>query len=139
MYINTTEKVVEFTIRNRWILENNNWYYINLNSLNVRAYLNKLVTETANQTAVQVPAKSKATIYQSVAVTFKDDLEYLVKFCNDPRAWVHTIYMRFQATAQVSVMGYSFTQIVESYQRVSCGRPEITTTNIPRSPTKPTT
>jgi len=136
LYINTTEKVVEFTIRNRWILENNNWYYITLNSLNVRAYLNKLVTETVNQTAVVVPAKGSAVIVQSIGVTFKDDLEYLVKFCNDDRAWVHTIYMRFQATAQVSVMGYAFTKIVESYQRVSCGRPEISTTPAPRSPTK---
>jgi len=132
LYINTTEPgIVQFTIRNHWILQNNNWYYITLNSLNVRAYLNKLVTETVNQTAVMVPAKSSVVVYQNIPVTFKDDLEYLVKFCNDPRAWVHTIYMRFQATAQVSAMGYSFTKIVESYQRVSCGRPEISTTKAP--------
>jgi len=137
IYINTTERVVQFTIRNRWILENNNWYYITLNSLNVRAYLNKLVSETVNQTAVMVAAKGSAVVYQSIGVTFKDDLEYLVKFCNDPRAWVHTIYMRFQATAQVSVMGYSFTKIVESYQRVSCGRPEVTTTKSPRAVATP--
>lgn len=136
LYINTTERVVKFTIRNRWVLENNNWYYITLNNLNVRAYLNKLVTETVNQTAVQVPAKGAVYIGQDVGVTFKDDLEYLVKFCNDPRSWVHTIYMRFQATAQVSVMGYAFTKIVESYQRVSCGRPEATTT-VPLPSLKP--
>ena len=88
-------------------------------------------------TAVMVAAKSSAVVYQSIGITFKDDLEYLVKFCNDPRAWVHTIYMRFQATATVSVMGYSFTKIAESYQRVSCGRPEATTTRPPHGVATP--
>ena len=127
LYINETEERVDFTVKNRWVLKNNNWYFVTVTSFNVRAYLDRLVAEVVNLTQVSVPARSEIVLYQSVDITFKDDAAYLVKFCNDPRPWVHSIYLRFQATAMVTKMGVSSTLIADSFQRTSCGRSPTTT------------
>jgi len=122
--INPSEEIVSFIITDYWTMVNPNYYSITLHELKVQAYLNRIVSETQNDTSISIPLQSRKKITQDIQITFKDDLGYLVKFCNDPRPWVHTTYMRFQATAQVSIMGYSITKIVETYQRVSCGKPD---------------
>lgn len=147
LYINTTEQIVRFQIQNWWFLENPNYYPIHLTHLNVQAYMNKLVSETGNVSVVTIPMRSQIKTYATLQIVFKDDLSYLVKFCNDDRSWVHTIFIRFQATAVVNIMGYNFTSIAETYQKVSCGRDKTTTvaplttttTTLPTTTTTPLT
>jgi len=127
LYINTTEQVVRFRIQNWWFLENPNYYPIQLTNLNVQAYRLNEVSDTSNVTVVTIALRSKIKIYTTFQIEFKDDLSYLVDFCNDDRWWVHTIPFRFQATAVVNIMGYNFTSIAETNQKVSCGRNKTTT------------
>lgn len=126
LYINTTEQVVKFSVQNWWYLDNPNYYPIKLTNLGVQAYMNKQISETNNLTVVSVPMMSKMKVYATLDIKFENEYSYLVKFCNDDRPWVHTIFIRFQATAIVNIMGYDFTSIVETYQKTSCGR-ELTT------------
>ena len=52
--------------------------------------------QTLFSVVVTIPMRSEIKIYATLQITFKDDLSYLVKFCNDDRSWVHTIFIRFQ-------------------------------------------
>lgn len=137
--INTADNIVDLKVTNYWELENPNYYPIQLVSLNVQAYHDKKLTEANNATIVQVPIKTTRPIFMDLEITIQGDLGYLVKFCADPRSWVHNILIRTQVTAVVNVMGYNFTSITESYQKVSCGY-DSTTTKAPGYalfPTKP--
>ena len=44
----SAEQVVQFNIQNWWFLQNPNYYPIHLTSLNVQAYMNKMISENSN-------------------------------------------------------------------------------------------
>lgn len=125
--IDTTDNIVDLKVTNYWELENPNYYPIQLVSLNVQAYHDKLLTERSNSTSVVVSLQTSRTIFMDLEITIQGDLGYLVKFCADKRSWVHNILIRTQVTAVVDVMGYNFTSITETYQKVSCGFDQVST------------
>jgi len=139
LHIDTVDEIVRFKIRNWWYIENPNYYSIHLTSLNIQAFMNERVNETSINSVVTIPMRSKTKIYAVLQITFKDDLSYMVKFCNDDKAWVHTMIMRFQAIAIVNSMGYNYTSIQDTYQYVSCGRDKTKIVGPPNSTSLPTT
>ena len=126
-YLNKTELVVKFSVTNQWVLENRNFYAVTLKSLRVQAsvggsdnFTDPLVGDVMNQTALMLAAKSSAVVTQSIDITFQGDLAFMVHYCTDPRLWVHTTFMKFEAMAQVSVLGNTISKCVTSYQYASC-------------------
>jgi len=137
--IDTVDQIVRFKIRNWWYIENSNYYPIHLTSLDVQAYMNERLNESNINSVVTIPMRSKTKIYAELQITFKDDLSFMVKFCNNEKAWIHTMLIRFQAIAIANIMGYNYTSIQDTYQYVSCGRNKTKIVAPPTTTALPTT
>lgn len=136
--INTSLERVDFEFENRWDLYNPNYFSITLASFTVQVSLGSLLADIKNLTHVTIPFRAHFTIHQKIHLTYKEDLAFMVNYCQDPRQWVHTSLMRFQATCITSSRDSNNTSVLESYQYVSCALP-VTTTIPPPTTTTTTT
>merc|ERR1712142_793522 len=133
--INTSSQRVDFIFENRWDLYNPNYFSITLASFTVQVSLGSLLADIKNATHVTIPFRSHFIIHQKIHLTYKEDLAFMVNYCQDPRQWVHTSLMRFQATCITTSRDSNNTSVLESYQYVSCALPATTTVPPPTTTT----
>ncbi|GAB1603429.1 transmembrane protein 106B-like [Argonauta hians] len=122
LQINLTEQFVYLSFRNKYNFSNENYIPVSVTGVTMSVqYDRTILKKVVNKTEMIIPQLSAREYHVRMNLTLDGDQKYLVKFCNDPRRWVHDMFMQFELTANYSYFGHIEQTTLTTYQHVSCG------------------
>lgn len=120
--INVTSQYVFVSFVNRYNFSNENYVPVTVTGVTMAVqYDMRVLNKVVNTTNLVIPNLSLKEYYVAMNLTLSGDEGYLAKFCNDPRRWVHDMFMQFDLTANYSYLGHTEQTTLTTYQHVSCG------------------
>lgn len=120
--INVTNQYVFVSFMNRYNFSNENYVPVSVTGVTMAVqYDMRVLNKVVNTTNLVIPHLSKKEYHVAMNLTLSGDEGYLAKFCNDPRRWVHDMFMQFDLTANYSYLGHIEQTTLTTYQHVSCG------------------
>ncbi|PVD29833.1 hypothetical protein C0Q70_09090 [Pomacea canaliculata] len=121
--LNLSAYYVNFTVRNFYYFSNNNFYNVKITGAQVVSFYDqKVMSISLNKTEVNIPMRSTITygIEMNFFLSSTNDWGFLVKFCEDPRSWVHNLPLTLELTANYTYLGHVEQATLMTYQSVSC-------------------
>ncbi|CAI9727729.1 Hypothetical predicted protein [Octopus vulgaris] len=122
LQINLTMQYVYLSFMNKYNFSNENYIPVSVTGVTMSVqYDRSILSKVENKTELKIPQLSSREYHVQMNLTLAGDQKYLVKFCNDPRRWVHDMFMQFELTANYSYFGHIEQTTLTTYQHVSCG------------------
>ncbi|XP_046348766.1 transmembrane protein 106B-like [Haliotis rufescens] len=123
LFVDQKKVFANLTIVNSYNFTNNNFFPVEVTgALMVSLYDNKQIAVAKNKTTVDLPTRGvgRYDVVMNLIFEKENDWDFLVRFCEDPRPWVHNLPITFQLTANYSYLGHIEQTTLTTFQPVSC-------------------
>ncbi|XP_046573591.1 transmembrane protein 106B-like isoform X1 [Haliotis rubra] len=123
LYVDQKKVFANLTIVNSYNFTNNNYFPVEVTGAQmVSLYDNKQITVAQNKTSVDLPTRGtgRYDIVMNLIFEKENDWDFLVRFCEDARPWVHNLPITFELTANYSYLGHIEQTTLTTFQPVSC-------------------